>query len=76
MVDDGAVHMQGGTTMSAQDLEQEQEHRKTFGTKLPEDLITAVRERAEEENVPIRDLVERMLRCYLREHPSRQGRLL
>ncbi len=62
--------------MSAEELELEQEHRKTFGTRLPEDLITAVRARADEENVPIRDLVERMLRCYLQEHPSQQGNLL
>ena len=56
--------------------EREQEYRKVFGVKLPEDLIDRIRARAEEENIPIRDLVERIFRTYLQEHPSRQGRLL
>ena len=56
--------------------EREQEYRKGFGVKLPEDLIDRIRARAEEENIPIRDLVERIFRTYLQEHPSRQGRLL
>ena len=56
--------------------EREQEYRKVFGVKLPEDLIDRIRARAEEENIPIRDLVERIFRTYLQEHPSLQGRLL
>ena len=56
--------------------EREQEYSKVFGVKLPEDLIDRIRARAEEENIPIRDLVERIFRTYLQEHPSRQGRLL
>ena len=62
--------------MAAAGNEKEKEFQKTFGVRLPEDLIAAIRQRAEEENIPIRDLVERIFRTYLEEHPSRQGRLL
>ncbi len=54
---------------------EEEPYRKTFGVKLPEDLIDAVKRRANEENLSIRDFMERMLRDYLKEHPSRQGKL-